>query len=269
MKEAHCDYCSDCAILDESPLSFEDWQQRQRNISPQFQFWNMVLDMELTIFLLIRSFREGNFELYQEALTELVPIFFANNNTNYARWLTIHLLDMMSLDKKHPDISQEFHKGNFVIHKSKREFSALAIDQAHEQNNAVIKGDGGAVGLTEDPGALRRWMVAGPEVSRLVDDFEKMSCLKDQAITIKHHDQNPSTQKTFLEKVKALQRAMREMGNPSQEETADLLVLDSKIIADQTLTRLVATHQEATIRIICGSFREWWHKLILQTHKEE
>jgi hypothetical protein len=30
----------------------------------------------------------------------------------------------------------------------------LAIDQAHEQANAVIKGDGGAIGVTEDPSAL-------------------------------------------------------------------------------------------------------------------
>ena len=42
-------------------------------------------------------------------------------------------------------------------------FSTMAIDQAHEQNNAVIKGDGGAIGLTEDQTALRRWAVAGPE----------------------------------------------------------------------------------------------------------
>jgi len=53
-----------------------------------------------------------------------------------------------------------------------RVFSALPIDQAHEQNNALIKGDGGAVGLTENPSALHRWMVAGPEVSRVVEEFE-------------------------------------------------------------------------------------------------
>ena len=35
--------------------------------------------------------------------------------------------------------------------KTGRAFSAMAIDQAHEQNNAAVKGDGGAVGLTENP----------------------------------------------------------------------------------------------------------------------
>ena len=51
-------------------------------------------------------------------------------------------------------------------------FSAMAIDQAHEQNNAFVKGDGGAVGLTENPSALQRWMVAGPEVARVIKEFE-------------------------------------------------------------------------------------------------
>ena len=46
--------------------------------------------------------------------------------------------------------------------------SALALDQAHEQANAVIKGDSGAVGITEDLAALRRWTVAGPAVSQLI-----------------------------------------------------------------------------------------------------
>ena len=77
----------------------------------------------------------------------------------------------MSLDEKHPDVAQEFHNGNFVIQKSKGDFSVFAIDQAHEQNNAVIKGDR-AVGLTDDPGVLRRCMMTGPEVSCLVAEYE-------------------------------------------------------------------------------------------------
>ena len=50
----------------------------------------------------------------------------------------------------------------------------MAIVQAHEQNNAAVKGEGGAVGLTQSPEALRRWMVAGPEVLRNAqeDDHE-------------------------------------------------------------------------------------------------
>ena len=66
---------------------------------------------------------------------------------------------MANLD---PKLNAEFEKGNFTVHKSPRLFSSIAIDQAHEQNNALVKSDGGAIGLTED--AMRRWTImTGPE----------------------------------------------------------------------------------------------------------
>ena len=73
------------------------------------------------------------------------------------------------------DISSDQHKftdGHYTVKKTKRVFSAIPIDQAHEQNNARIKGDGEAVDLTEDPSALRWWMVAGPKVARVISEFE-------------------------------------------------------------------------------------------------
>ena len=94
---------------------------------------------------------KGTFRFFG-TLSELIPYFFANNNVNNARWLPIHLRDMLCLEKQHPEVAKEFHAGNSVVHKSGRNFSAVAIDQAHEQN-VVIKGDGGAIGLTEDPSA--------------------------------------------------------------------------------------------------------------------
>ena len=196
----------------------------------------------MILFTMIRSFMEGNFDLYREAIAELLPYFFANNNTNYAHWLTVHLVDMMSLEEDHPDVAREFHKGNFVVHKSTRAFSAIAIDHAHEQNNAVIKGDGGAVGVTEDPAALRHWMVAGPEVTRLLADYEEVSGKKEAASSVRHHEQNLTAQKTFFDKVKKLSSVMREMGNPFQEDSSDLLVLDTKDIADPATAAMVSTH---------------------------
>ena len=49
----------------------------------------------------------------------------------------------------------------------------MPIDQAHEQNNALVKGSGGAIGLTENPSAFRKWMIAGPEQACLLKEFEQ------------------------------------------------------------------------------------------------
>ena len=95
----------------------------------------------------------------------------------------------------------------------------MAIDQAHEQANAVIKGDCGAVRITDDPSALRRWVVAGPAVSQLVAQYEEASVLRDMSKQTNHHEQTPTFKRSFVEKVQRLTSKLEEMGIPFQEET--------------------------------------------------
>jgi len=102
-------------------------------------------------------------------------------------------------------VAKEFHDGNFVVRKTGRVFSIIAIDQAHEQNNALIKGDGGAIGLTNNLSALQCWMIVGPEVS-IVEEFHKE--LDHSAGKIDHHDQSPTVQKKFSKDVLSLIDAM-------------------------------------------------------------
>ena len=62
--------------------------------------------------------------------------------------------------KSLPDsIKDQFHRF-WVVQKTQNKFSCMPIDQAHEQNNLIVKGSGGAVGLTENPSAFKRWMIA-------------------------------------------------------------------------------------------------------------
>ena len=79
---------------------------------------------------------------------------------------------MECLETKIPAIAAEFKNGNFVVNKTNCAFSSLPIDQAHEQNNKIVKGDGGASGLTESSTQLLCWMVSGPEMSRIINDLE-------------------------------------------------------------------------------------------------
>ena len=177
--------------------------------------------------------------MYLDAVTELAPWFFALDRTNYARWIPVHLRDMMNLASKHPDVYREFSAGHFTAQKTRRVFSAIPFDQAHEQNNAHVKDDGGAVGLTEDPNALRRWMVSGPEVARAVMEFEDTYLQQDNPDGTSHHDQMPSVQKSFTKDVQSLVATLEELGNPFEEENQDLVVLDTKDIADPAVVKTV------------------------------
>ena len=137
--------------------------------------------------------------MYLDALTELVPWFFALDHTNYARWIPVHLRDMAELANKHPDVFTEFSNGHFTVQKTKRMFSAIPLDKAHEQNNAYVKGDGGAIDLTDNATALRRWMVAGPEVARVIVEFQDFNMHPRNQEETRHHEETPSVQNTFPE----------------------------------------------------------------------
>ena len=145
-----------------------DWCGKMRAEQPQFKYWSVVLEMELILFQIIEPIRTGNFLSYRESLSMFIPWVFSFDHINCARWLSVHIRDMFSLSETHPVIYKEFVAGTFVAHKTNRPFFAMALDQAHEQANVNVKGDGGAVGLTENPNALQRWMVAGQEMSRMV-----------------------------------------------------------------------------------------------------
>ena len=149
--------------------------------------------------------------MYVAALTEMLPWFFAFDHQHYARWLSVLVYDMVLLPTTHPSILEEFLVGGFVINKTGSPFSSIAVDHAHEQNNAIVKGNGGAMGLTE----LKRGMVAGPEIARMVQEFE--TCLDKNTTTNTtkmHQEQTPSVQQTFIQEVTALTQTIKEFGNP-------------------------------------------------------
>ena len=245
LQAAYKEYALGCSEGTFSDL--ESWCDRMSTEKPHFQFWYLTLLLELDIFAFIRSIREGNLSLYLASLAKLIPWVFAMNHINYARWLPVQVRDMKSLAILSPSTEAKFREGLFVVHKTRNKFSGLAIVQAHEQNNALIKSDGGAVGLTENPGALRRWMVAGPKMCRLSRDFEALYLFKAD-VTESHHEQNKSSQRAFHQNITSLVETLEDLGNPFTEHSEDLLSLDTKDIADpsvvQTLRQIEKTGQE-------------------------
>ena len=170
---------------------------------------------------------------------KITPWMFALDHIHYSRWLSVHIRDVLALSKKHPEILTEFNAGKLVIHKTSDKFSAMAIDQCHEQNNATVKESGGAIRLTTDPLALRRWMVAGPEVARIVSEFEDYVMeIQDNGEQL-HHEQHFSVQQAFQKNVKSLIALFEEFGNPFLEKGQDPLVLDTRDIMDSCVGETV------------------------------
>ena len=85
------------------------------------------LFLEIVLLLYVRAIRDGNFRLYLESLTKIIPWMFALDHIDYSRWLPVHIQDMLLLADKHPGVLAEFSAGKFG-HKTSNKFSAIAID---------------------------------------------------------------------------------------------------------------------------------------------
>ena len=134
--------------------SLENWKEMMQQC-PTFRVWDMILSLELNVLRFICSEREGNFDLYVSTLQELMYLFFALDHPNYSRWLSVHIHDMLSMDGEF----RELLSHNWTLQKTGNRFSKIPLDQVNEQQNDIIKGKGGIIGLTENPTAMSRWMV--------------------------------------------------------------------------------------------------------------
>lgn len=83
----------------------------------------------------------------------------------------MHVKDLQELQERAPEVHAQYSSGNFAILNSCNSFYAIAVDQAHEQNSAVVKGTGGARDLLHDAAMLRRWMLCGPQLRSVPEDF--------------------------------------------------------------------------------------------------
>ena len=96
------------------------------------------------------------------------------------------------LPSTHPDIHKEFTNGSCVLNRTDV-FSSITQGFAHEQ---VKVKEGAAVGLLENPTVLRRWMIAGPEIARIIQEIEETSS-KITEEKRQNHERVPTVQACF------------------------------------------------------------------------
>ena len=177
--------------------------------------------------MFVRSIRNPNFRNYVDILHSMMPWFFALDHTNYSRWMTVYINDLLSLPHD-SDLHKQFMKGNFTVNKSGRKFSAMGEDQAHEQHNKVIKEDGGCVGLFANDHAILEWAITSPFIMELLDNETPN---KDDK---KHHEDNDTYERVFIADSKSLHTTWSSYGNPFQEDHPGLVHQISKqILSDE------------------------------------
>ena len=93
-------------------MSAYEWLCQKSTESEVFLYWKMVMELEISILVYVRSIREGNFQLHIETLRKLLKWFFIFDRYNYSRWPTVQWFDLKNLESDFPDVYKYFCKTN-------------------------------------------------------------------------------------------------------------------------------------------------------------
>ena len=107
----------------------------------------------------------------------------------------------------------------------------------------------------DNPSALGCWMVAVPEVARLIIEFE--ANVHPNSGEIRHNDTTLSPRKAFAKDVRSILAVTKYLGDPFEEDSLDLQDLDTKdtntvVIETVSTAKLVGQEQFQTYSIDCS-----------------
>ena len=158
--------------LGDSTEDFEKWKTQQHGDS--FEYFYGLLTHLLNVNLFVRSIREASFDLFVASLEELCPLLLALDHIHYSRWVPVFIHDLKLLKASDPTLYEHFHKGFFAARKTDTDFSRIAYDHVHEQNNKITKSRAGFATLLnkEESSFLRKMENVLPEIHSHLDLLE-------------------------------------------------------------------------------------------------
>ena len=106
----------------------------------------------------------------------------------------------------------------------------MGIDQAHEQNNKILKTDGGVIEILDNRIALLKWAIYGPVISETLKEEE------DGNLPELHHEETASFEDFRKDSLIA---SILEYSNPFEEEEQNIFHITSRHALDDATTKSV------------------------------
>lgn len=97
------------------------------------QFYYQYCELINLFLRLSRSIRTSNLKLYMDSIFNIVHLFFAFNQPNYARWALLYLSNLAELYNNNSPLVAEFYRGAFGIKRTDMNFARSPVDLTLEQ----------------------------------------------------------------------------------------------------------------------------------------
>ena len=125
--------------------------------------------------------------------------------------MPVFLKDMAYLQETHPSVHEAFMEGKFVVQRSDKKFSLMALDQSQEHSIKFLEEDSGAKGLYGQPEEKEVIALSKPEVLRVINGFENaVLSASNKEVNLEHPESSVAGQNNFLKDLKALLYLVKE-----------------------------------------------------------
>jgi hypothetical protein len=219
---------------------FYDFVEEYSANNETFKFWSDFLFSFMPVLReILRGDRESNWNLHISGIRAALPLFFAFNKVNYARWGSVYYQDCLNLKIQFPIIYKEFVNGHFSVQQTNRSFSSVALDQALEQcYNKPAKSTGGIIGMTRRKEAVAKHDLIKHEKCG-ISNFHRMVCgfNEDTEYEI-HHEFSSSLTSQQKSDINKMIRFVKDHKNPfkidNQHKSLSNIITGKEVTKDET-----------------------------------
>lgn len=211
---------------------------RDTDGGPMRKFWLNFLEMIELLLSFVRASRLGNWQLHLSCLRNMLPWFFAYDNTNYARYGTFYYCTMQMLEQTHPDLHEKLQSGHFSVQMStSNTFGKIPEDQTIEETvNRSSKIPGGIIGKSTNVQAVNRWITTAADRAMIADNVKELAGMKAKDANWTHKEASPARIKRDEKDVKNVMEVVSNMQNPYQV-SQDLTSISTGIKASEETER--------------------------------
>lgn len=187
------------------------------------QFWFGYMEKVALVLRFQRATKEYNFDLNLACLEDMIPLYFACDHHNYARYLVVHLINLLNLQSTNPGAEELLRNNGFSVNRSQVPSSRNYVDITIEQTiNRHAKCTGGIVGFSRNFWAYARWCITRHERAKYVElAFENASMIKSSDCS--HRDIQAHEIKRSEQSILKVLDAFEQYVNPFEVENRDNL----------------------------------------------
>ena len=200
------------------------------------KLWLMYMSLVSILRSFIRAGRTGNWQLYLQALQQMLPYLAASGHHNYTKSLVLYLNKMQKLEDTHPHVYSKFVDGLFVQRRSGNYwagiYSDLYIEQVLMKNIKAVGGLTRGRGFEESTSLI--WLLATPACAEVNRAMRGVTGFQDDNDSNIHKDRSPARMSRDAKDVQTTLEYFSQRG-PFLRDSKELRSLSSGVIAEKSV----------------------------------